>query len=392
MYKVLTLNNISEKGINKLLAENFQVADKIQNPDGILVRSYEMKDMELPESLLAIARAGAGTNNIPVAKCSEKGIVVFYAPGANANAVKELVITGILISSRKIVEGIEWTRSLKGQKNVDKLVENGKAKFAGPEISGKTLGVIGLGAIGVLVANAAIALGMKVIGFDPYLSIDSAWSLSSSVTKADDMAGLVSKSDYITLHIPLNDKTRGMFGKELFSKVKPGARILNFSRGEIVDIAALKEAIDSNIIESYITDFPSDDLLDIDRVILIPHLGASTPESEEHCAEMAAAELRDYLEYGKIKNSVNFPDCEEYYYGKTRVSIIHKNIPGMVSSIANAFSAECINIENLINKSKGDWAYTLVDIDGFNGRKDSILEAIDRISGVVAIRVVKEEN
>ncbi len=392
MFKVQTLNKISPKGLNKLDPAAFSIADEVAAPDGIIVRSFEMKNYEMPKSLLAIARAGVGTNNIPVDRCSEDGIVVFYAPGANANAVKELVITGILISSRKIVEGINWTKSLKGQKGVDKLVEDGKSKFAGPEIAGKTLGVIGLGAIGVKVANAAINLGMNVVGFDPYLSVDAAWNLAPSVVKADDIASVVSKCDYVTLHIPLNNNTRGMIDTEVFGKMKPGARLLNFSRGEIVDTPSLKEALESGVLESYITDFPNDETLELEKVILIPHLGASTPESEEHCAEMASAEIRDFLEYGKIKNSVNFPDCEEYYFDKTRVSIIHKNIPGQVSAIAASFSEGAININNLVNKSKGNWAYTLVDIDSFNGCKESVLAKLHAIDGIVRVRVVKEEE
>ncbi|MBQ4347446.1 MAG: 3-phosphoglycerate dehydrogenase, partial [Firmicutes bacterium] len=295
-------------------------------------------------------------------------------------------------SSRKIVEGINWTQSLKGQKGVDKLVEDGKSKFAGPEIAGKTLGVIGLGAIGVRVANAAVALGMNVVGYDPFLSIDAAWSLSSQVERADDIAKAVANCDYVTLHIPLNNSTRGMFNDELFAKLKHGARLLNFSRGEIVDTAALKNALETGILENYITDFPNDATLELDKVILIPHLGASTPESEELCAQMASSEIRDFLEYGKIKNSVNFPDCEEYYFGKTRVSVIHKNIPMQVGAIAAAFGNCGININNLVNKSKGDWAYTLIDVDSLNGHRDDVIAALNAIDGTVRVRVVKEEE
>ena len=292
MYNVLTLNSISEVGLNKLNPKKFVVGNDIVNPDGIILRSYDMHEMELPEALVAVARAGAGTNNIPIDKCSEKGIVVFNTPGANANAVKELVLTGIFLSSRKIVEGIEWAKSLKDKDNVDKLVEKGKGQFTGPEIKGKKLGVIGLGAIGVLVANAAVNLGMEVYGYDPFLSVDAAWSLSSEVKRAGTKEELVSECDYITIHVPLNDSTRGMYNKELFDITKKGARLLNFARGGLVNTADLKEAIENGIITEYITDFPDADVIALDNVICIPHLGASTPESEENCAEMAALELK----------------------------------------------------------------------------------------------------
>ena len=309
MFKILKLNAIAEVGLNKLPADKFIVSDDEKNPDGVILRSYDMHSMEMPKSILGIARAGAGTNNIPVDKCSENGIVVFNTPGANANAVKELVLTGILVSARNVISGVEWAKSLKGQENVAKLVEKGKSQFVGPEIKGKTLGVIGLGAIGVLVANAARTLGMNVIGFDPYLSVDAAWHLSSDIVKADSMEEVARKSDYITIHVPLNASTKGMYNEELFAETKDGARLLNFARGELVDIPALKKAIASGKIVNYVTDFPTEELFDVDNVILIPHLGASTPESEENCAEMAAVELREFLIYGNIKNSVNYPTC-----------------------------------------------------------------------------------
>ena len=389
MYNVLTLNSISEVGLNKLNPKKYVIGNEIADPDGIILRSYDMHQMELPETLAAVARAGAGTNNIPIDKCSEKGIVVFNTPGANANAVKELVLTGIFLSSRKIVAGIEWAKELKGKENVDKLVEKGKGQFTGPEIMGKKLGVIGLGAIGVLVANAAISLGMEVYGYDPFLSVDAAWSLSSKVKRAGTREELVAECDYITIHVPLNDNTRGMYNKELFEITKPGARLLNFARGGIVDTAALKEAIDKGIITEYITDFPDAEVIELDNVICIPHLGASTPESEENCAEMAALELKQYLEYGNIKNSVNLPACSIPYTGKARLAILHRNIKGMVGAVANAISDEGLNIDNMVNNNKGEYAYTLIDLDTFDGKQDDIAAKLAKVEGILKVRIVK---
>lgn len=391
MYNILTLNSISEKGLVKLPAKDFVIADKMENPDGIMVRSADMHTYEMPDTLLAIARAGAGTNNIPVDKCAEKGIVVFNTPGANANAVKELVLTGILISSRKIVEGIEWSKSLKGKENIDKLVESGKSQFAGPEIKGKKLGVIGLGAIGVMVANAAVSLGMEVMGYDPYLSVYSAWSISSDVELADSVASIVAQCDYVTLHVPLNDSTKNMFNDELFDMMKSGARLLNFARGGLVETSALKKALDNGTLDKYITDFPGEEVLNLDNVLAIPHLGASTPESEENCAEMAAIELKAFLKYGTIKNSVNFPNCESLYTGKARVTIAHKNIPNMVGSITALFAKENLNIDNMLNKSKGDWAYTIIDIDSLCGKNDILIDGLKKLPGVVRARIVREK-
>ena len=390
MYNVLTLNSISEVGLSKLNPKKYIIGDDIKDPEGIILRSYDMHEMELPESLAAVARAGAGTNNIPIDKCSEKGIVVFNTPGANANAVKELVLTGIFLSSRKIVEGIEWAKELKGKDNVDKLVEKGKGQFTGPEIMGKKLGVIGLGAIGVLVANAAISLGMEVYGYDPFLSVDSAWSLSSKVKRAGTREELVAACDYITIHVPLNDSTRGMYNKDLFDITKPGARLLNFARGGLVDTAALKEALEKGTVTEYITDFPDAEVINLDHVICIPHLGASTPESEENCAEMAAMELKQYLEYGNIKNSVNFPSCSIPYTGKARLAILHRNVKGMVGAVANAISDEGLNIDNMVNNNKGEYAYTLIDVDTFNGKGQEIADRLSKVDGIVKVRIVKE--
>ena len=390
MYNILTLNAISPKGLDKLPGENFAVSGDIANPDGIIVRSADMHEYNFPDSLLCVARAGAGTNNIPLDKCAEKGIVVFNTPGANANAVKELVIAALLLASRKIVEASEWTKTLKGQPDMDKLVESGKKKFAGPEITGKKLGVLGLGAIGVLVANAALALGMEVIGYDPYLSVQSAWHISGQVELAKSIEEVVSQSDYVTIHTPLNDSTKGMVNAELLKKFKKGARLINIARGGLVDPVAVAEALDNGILAKYVADFAAEELLGKENVITLPHLGASTPESEENCAVMAAQELKEYIEYGNIKNSVNFPNCEAPYTGKARVTIAHRNIPNMVGSITAIFAKENLNIDNMINKSRGDWAYTIIDFDSLGDKHDSLLNELKGLKGVVKPRIVRE--
>ncbi len=390
MYNILTLNAISPKGLAKLPGENFAVSGDIANPDGIIVRSADMHEYNFPDSLLCVARAGAGTNNIPLDKCAEKGIVVFNTPGANANAVKELVIAALLLASRKIVEASEWTKTLKGQPDMDKLVESGKKKFAGPEITGKKLGVLGLGAIGVLVANAALALGMEVIGYDPYLSVQSAWHISGQVELAKSIEEVVSQSDYVTIHTPLNDSTKGMINAELLKKFKKGARLINIARGGLVDPVAVAEALDNGTLTKYVADFAAEELLGKENVITLPHLGASTPESEENCAVMAAQELKEYIEYGNIKNSVNFPNCEAPYTGKARVTIAHQNIPNMVGSITAIFAKENLNIDNMINKSRGDWAYTIIDFDSLGDKHDSLLNELKGLKGVVKPRIVRE--
>lgn len=390
MFNILTLNAISNIGLDALPRESFAVSDKLVSPDGIILRSFNMHDYEIPNSVLAVARAGAGTNNIPVDKCSDKGIVVFNTPGANANAVKELVLTALLISSRKIVDGINWAKTLKGTQNIEAAAEQGKKDFVGPEIYGKKLGVIGLGAIGVMVANTAKSLGMEVLGYDPFLSVDAAWSLSRSVTKAASMEAIVSECDYITIHIPLNDKTKYMFNDNLLNVTKPGARLINFSRGELVDNTSLKKAIEKGIISTYVTDFPGEEILNIDNTIVLPHIGASTPESEENCALMAAKELKHYLEYGNIKNSINYPDCIIPYDGKCRVAIAHKNIPNMVTAIATTFSEKEINIDNMLNKSKGGNAYTLIDVDDLMNKGSELINEISNIEGIVSARIVRE--
>lgn len=390
MFDILTFNAISKKGLAKLPADKFTISDTAENPQGILVRSGDMHSYTPPASLLAVARAGAGTNNIPLDSFATDGIVVFNTPGANANAVKELVITAMLISSRKIIDGIFWAQTLKGKQDVEDLVETGKNQFVGPEIKGKKLGVMGLGAIGVMVANTAVHLGMDVIGYDPFLSVQSAWNISSKVELATSVEQLVSDCDFITLHIPLNAQTKNLFNKNLFSVAKDGLRLLNFSRGGLVETTALKDAIASGKVAKYVTDFPDAQVLELENVIAIPHLGASTPESEENCAEMAALQIGEFLEYGNIKNSVNYPDCQSPYTGKARIAIAHKNIPNMVGSIASTFAKEKLNIDNMLNKSRGDFAYTLVDLDTLHNNGDAIVTALSALDGVIKARIVKE--
>lgn len=365
MYQIQTLNKISKKGLAVLDSNSYNVAEEVKNPDGIILRSFKMHDMELPSSLRAVARAGAGVNNIPIDKCTENGIVVFNTPGANANAVKELVIAALLLSSRKIVQGIEWAKTLVGEGDaVSSLIEKGKSNFAGPEIQGKTLGVVGLGAIGVRVANAAHHLGMDVVGYDPFLSVDAAWHLTRFAHKANSLDELLSKADYVTIHVPATPSTKGMFNSEAFANMKKGARLLNFSRGELVDENDVQAALESGELASYITDFASEALLKNEKVICLPHLGASTPESEENCAVMAANELKDFIENGNIKNSVNFPNCDMGKAEGARVTVLHKNVPSMIKNITDVFASRGVNIANMLNKSKGDNAYTMIDVDG----------------------------
>ena len=386
MYNILTLNKIAACGTDQLPADMFTVSSDAAAPDGILLRSADMHSYDPPKSLLAVGRAGAGVNNIPVEKYADLGIVVFNSPGANANAVKELVIAALLLSSRNINAGINWVQGLAGQAGVAKLVEAGKGQFVGPEIAGKKLGVVGLGAVGVLVANACHSLGMDVYGYDPFLSVDSAWRLSRGVHKAPGVDAVVSECDYITIHIPLNKETKGMFNADMFKKVKKGARILNFSRGELADNAAVKDALQNGLISCYVTDFPNEELLGAEGVIPIPHLGASTPESEDNCAVMAAEELRDYLLYGVIRNSVNYPDCDMTYTGKKRICVHHKNIPNVVASLTALLASRGMNIDNMSNRSKGAYAYTVIDVDDekLNGTEEN-LRAVE---GVIRVRVI----
>ena len=386
MYQIKTLNKISKNGLDRFNA-NYNCADEMDAPDAILVRSASMHEMEMPESLLAIARAGAGVNNIPCDKCAEQGIVVFNTPGANANAVKELVLAGLLMCSRKVLPAIEWAKTLKGNgAEVGKMVEKGKGAFAGPEIMGKKLGVIGLGAIGILVANAASALGMEVYGYDPYLSVDAAWKLSRSIKHAADMKEIFAECDYITVHVPLTPDTKGFINNDSIATMKDGVRILNFARGDLVDSAAIIDALANGKVAAYVTDFPSDEVIGVDGVIAIPHLGASTPESEENCAVMAADEIREYLENGNIVNSVNMPNVVVPRSTAVRVCIIHNNIPNMIAQISSAVSACNINIEKLNNQSRKDFAYSILDVESID---DAAIQGIKAIDGVIRVRVIK---
>ena len=365
MYKVLCLNKISPIG-TKRLGEAYTFSPEMENPDGILVRSASMHEMELGENLLAIARAGAGVNNIPVDKCLEQGIVVFNTPGANANAVKELVLAALFLTSRKIVPAMDWVKTLKGQGDqVEKLIEKGKGQFAGPEIQGKALGVVGLGAIGILVANAATQLGMEVYGYDPFLSVEHAWHLSSAVHRSLSLDEIYAKCDYITLHLPLTKENKGMIGPDSLQKMKDGVRILNFARGGLVDSPALLEALASGKVAAYATDFPDDSMIGVENIVAIPHLGASTPESEDNCAVMAVDQLKNYLENGNILNSVNLPNISMARdNGKTRLCLIHKNVPNTIAMFAAACGEAGINIENMQSKSRGEYAYTILDVSG----------------------------
>ncbi len=386
MYKIKTYNKISKTGL-AAFDDKYTIGDEVENADGAIVRSAALHDVEFPESLKAIARAGAGTNNIPIDRCSEQGIVVFNTPGANANAVKELVIAAMLISSRRVISGIEWVKTLKGNgKEVGKMVEKGKSAFAGPEIKGKTIGVVGLGAIGVMVANAANALGMTVYGYDPYLSVKSAWNLTHNAVHIYDINEIFEKCDYITVHVPLTDDTKGLINKDTIAKMKDGVRILNFARGELVNTDDIKAALESGKVAAYVTDFPSDDIIGVDGVIAVPHLGASTPESEDNCASMAARELIDYIENGNIVNSVNLPEITMPRSGKHRVCIIHRNIPNMLTAITGIFAGDNVNIENLLNKSRGNYAYSMLDID--EADTSAVADKIGAIDGVIRVRVI----
>lgn len=385
MYTVHTLNKIAQKGLD-LLGDGYQLSENMNEADAILVRSAKMHDMTLPEGVKAIARAGAGVNNIPIDAYAEKGIVVFNTPGANANAVKELVLCGLLLASRDVVAGINWAGTLK--EDVAKAVEKGKSTFAGQEILGKKLGVIGLGAIGVLVANAAQALGMEVIGYDPYISIDAAWKLSRHIKHAQTLDEVYAEADYITVHVPLVESTKHMLNAEAFGKMKEGVRVLNFARDTLVDTKAMKDALASGKVAVYVTDFPVDDVVGVDHIITIPHLGASTEESEENCAVMAAQEIKDYLETGNISYSVNYPTCEMVWRTASRIAIAHKNIPAILGKITAIIAAEGLNIQDMTNRSRGDYAYTLIDITG--PVSEAVIAKIEDIEQIIKVRYLTQ--
>ncbi|MDP2762657.1 MAG: phosphoglycerate dehydrogenase [Sideroxyarcus sp.] len=386
-FHILTLNKISPVGLKQLPAARYETGNDIAQPDAILVRSHNMHDMEIPDSVLAIARAGAGTNNVPVQQMSARGVPVFNAPGANANAVKELVITGMLLSSRNIVPALGFSAGLRGDNaSMHKQVEDGKKEYAGTELSGRTLGIVGLGAIGRLVANAAIGLGMKVIGFDPEITVEAAWSLSSQVRKAHSLEDLLKHSDFVTLHVPLVDATRNLIDAKRVAAMKAGGVLLNFSRDAIVNEEAVLAGLAAKHLRYYVCDFPSNNTIGDDKIIALPHLGASTAEAEENCAVMVAEQLRDYLEHGNISNSVNFPNVAMPRESKSRLSVANANVPNMLGQISTALAAAGINIHNMMNKSRGEMAYTLVDIDTPAPAK--LITEIAAIPGVLKVRAL----
>ncbi|MBE6793989.1 MAG: ACT domain-containing protein [Ruminococcaceae bacterium] len=386
MFNILTLNKIAAIGTDRLGA-NYTISDACDTPDAVLVRSASMHDMTMPESLLAIARAGAGTNNIPVDKCAEEGIVVFNTPGANANAVKELVIAGLFLASRDVIGGIEWAKTLKGNgAEVGKMVEKGKSQFVGPEIMGKKLGVIGLGAIGILVANAAKSLGMEVYGYDPYISVDAAWKLKNSINHANSVEEIYKECDYITIHVPLNASTKETINKDTIAMMKDGVRILNYSRDGLVNSADMLEALKSGKVAKYVTDFATDDLLCETNVVAMPHLGASTPESEDNCAVMAADQVKDYLENGNIKNSVNFPAVSMARSADTRICVLHRNKPNVIATVTGAIAATGANVDNMESKSRGDFGYMIIDV---TGPAAEAAKATENLEDVIKVRVIE---
>lgn len=385
MYNIKLLNKISNVGLSKYDSAKYNYGDEVENPDAIMVRSASMHDMTMPETLLAIARAGAGTNNIPVTDCANNGIVVFNTPGANANAVKELVVLGLLLSSRKVTKAIDWCKTIKGEgDNVGKTVEKGKSAFAGPEIKGKTLGVIGLGAIGRLVAEAAVDLGMNVIGYDPFLPEGA--HLKKGIEVNNNLDEIYPVADYLTIHVPLTPDTKHMINRDTIEKMKDTVRIMNFARGDLADSDAVIDALDDGRMACYVTDFPDAKLIGVDGVIAIPHLGASTPESEENCAAMAAQELIDFLEDGNIKNSVNMPNVFMPRSGKSRITVIHKNQPNMIATITDTISKDGVNIASFEDKNRGEIAYSIIDCD--DDVSTQITDDITAIDGVIKVRTI----
>ena len=382
--KILKLNAISPVA-DKVFA-GYDYSDGVQDPEGIILRSFAMHDYPLGENLLAVARAGAGVNNIPIDKCTEQGIVVFNTPGANANAVKELVLCELFLGGRKIVEGANWAQTLKGQENIGKLVEKGKGKFVGQEVSGKTLGVIGLGAIGAMVANDALRLGMDVIGYDPFISVKSAWMIDRRVHFTSDLAALMRASDYITVHVPLTPDTKGMFRKETLAGCKDGVVVINNSRGDLVVSADMAEAVASGKVSRYITDFPDETLLGKENILCVPHLGASTPEAEDNCAYMAANQLVDYLENGNITNSVNFPAVSLPRSSKARVCVLHRNVKEILSKILSIVASQGINVAHMLDQSKGEHAYLILELDDVPGA--ACIDLIRSMPDVIRVRLI----
>ncbi|CZQ96166.1 D-3-phosphoglycerate dehydrogenase [Trichococcus flocculiformis] len=388
MFEIKTYNAIAPEGLNSLNADQF-VLNSGANPDGIILRSEKLHGMEFPESLKAIARAGAGVNNVPVEECSEAGVVVFNTPGANANAVKELVLAAMIMAARPIKEGLDWVQTLSGD-DVEKQVEKGKSQFAGTEISGKTLGVIGLGAIGAMLANDAFRLGMEVIGYDPYVSVETAWNINRRVQKAASIAEVLAKADYISIHVPVNAETKGMVDAAFLAQMKDNAVLLNFARGELVNTADMLAALKEKCIRKYVTDFADEALLHNDDIIVMPHLGASTEEAEVNCAIMAAQTLKYFLETGNIVNSVNFPGVDIAMHSPIRITVINKNIPNMVGQISSGLAKYFINIEDILNRSRGNYAYTVIDIaETDQAVLDEVVENFKKIDGIVNVRVIR---
>lgn len=387
MYKIKTLNAISPVYESILDMQAYEFDAYPENPDAILVRSANMHEMEIPESVLCVARAGAGVNNIPLDKLAERGVVVFNSPGANANAVKELALTGMLLASRKVVDGIEWLKTLTcAPGEVEQQVEKGKKQFVGPELAGKTLGVIGLGEIGVLVANAGVALGMSVLGYDPFISVDHAWKLSRAVKHSIDLDEILKNCDYISLHVPLMDSTRNMIDADALLKLKPTCALLNLSRGGLVDSQAVKAALSTGMLRAYVTDFPSADLIGAPGVICIPHLGASTPESEDNCVRMVARQVDAYLRDGSIVHSVNYPDCPLGRATEPRLAILHKNVPNVIGKLTQLIAEESLNIDNMINKSRGQYAYSVLEFDCAPSRQ--LVEKIRALDTTYRVRLI----
>lgn len=385
MFKVKLMNKIAKVGTDVLSKEKYEISEKLENEDAILVRSAALHEMPFSENLKAIARCGAGVNNIPIEKCTKAGVVVFNTPGANANAVKELAIAALILASRDVIGGVEWVKTLKGQENVAKAVEAGKSAFVGHELAGKTLGVVGLGAIGGMVANAAISLGMSVMGYDPFITAKAAWNLAPSVKQASDYAEIFKNCDYITLHVPATPQTKNMINEKTLAQMKDGVRILNLARADLVNAADLKNAITAKKVAAYITDFPTEETVGVEGILAIPHLGASTVESEDHCAVMAAQQLDEFLACGNIRNSVNFPTVGLPRSENPRICIMNDNIPNMLSQITSAFSSKNINIENMANGSKGEVAYTIVETNV--PANEEIVQTLQAIDGVFNVRV-----
>ncbi|MFC4770472.1 phosphoglycerate dehydrogenase [Enterococcus hermanniensis] len=391
MFQIKTFNTIAPEGLERFDQKSYQI-NKNETPDGIILRSQKLHESDLPASVLAVARARVGTNNIPVKKCTEKGIVVFNTPGANANAVKELVIASLLLAVRPMVKGINWLQQLSGP-NVDEQAEAKKAQFAGTELEGKKLGIIGLGAIGAMVANDAYRLGMEVTGYDPYVSVDTAWSISRRIRRANDLKEVLNHCDFITMHVPLNDQTHHLIGEKELLQMKPTTQLLNFARGEVIDTDAVLNAINKNKLAGFTTDFAEEKLLHNKKITVLPHLGASTAEAEVNCAKMAARGLKRFLETGIIKRSVNFPTVEMAFESPYRITVINQNIPNMLGVIASEIAALEVNIDNMVNRGKEDYAYTLVDISEKNPKKISaIIEKLNQLDGIIRVRVIKQQE